>query len=186
MTAETTKAQKNPQFGWTLPTKIISGVVLVGLSTLVVPLTPFFSGPAGTAWFVLFGLLIGGASWVASAGWMFKLEVTPTAVQMTYVGQTTTVPLDKIGMLVRNNGRIPFLPSLWLVLRGVDIGREIPETRIDPHTKELIDNFRRRNPGKKITYVSFPAGHLRSVSGFVAEMKRRIPPLGIDDRLGGK
>lgn len=186
MTAETTKTEKNPQFGWTLPTKIISGAVLLGFSTLVVPLTPLFSGAAGTAWFILFGLLVGGASWVASAGWMFKLEMTQSTVQVTYVGQNTTVPMDKIGMLVRNNGRIPFMPSLWLVLRGVDIGLDIPETRIDPHTKELIDGFRRRNPGKKITYVAFPAYYLRSVNAFVTELKRRIPPLTLDDRLDRK
>jgi len=185
MTAETKKATESNQFGLTLTHKIISGVILLGISTLVVPLGPFFQGTTGTVFFILFGLILGVATWFISAGWTFKLEVTGSEIKVRDGARETVIPMDKLGMVVKN-GRIPFLPSIWLVLRGVEVGQAIPEKGVDPVTREMIESFRKRNPGKKVTYVPVPGGYIRSISGFVAELKRRIPPLAIDERLGGK
>jgi hypothetical protein len=185
MTAESKNASANVQFGLTLAQKVVYGIVLLGVSLLVVPLTPVFNRPGGMVLFVLFGLLIGVCSWFISAGWTFKVELTPSEIRVRDSGRLTVIPLDKVGMVVRG-GRIPFLPSVWLVLRGVDVGRSLPTGGVDPHTQELLAGFQKRNPGKRITYVPLPGGYLRSVGGFVAELKRRIPPLTIDDRLGGK
>ncbi|MFZ5818079.1 MAG: hypothetical protein ACOY93_22740 [Bacillota bacterium] len=187
MTAETKKANANAQFGLTVAQKITSGVILLALSTLVVPLNPLFNQPGwGMAFFVLYGLVLGVVTWYISAGWSFKLEITAGEIKVRDGHREVLVPMDKLGMVVKN-GRLPVLPSLWLVLRGVEnVGREIPKKGVDPRTRELIEAFQKRNPGKKITYVPVPGGYVRSIPEFIAELKRRIPPLTIDERLGGK
>ncbi|MFZ5827216.1 MAG: hypothetical protein ACOY94_23205 [Bacillota bacterium] len=185
MTAETKKAKGNPQFGLTLVQKIMWALVLLVFSTLVLPLGQVFNGPGGTAIFIFFALILGVITWYISAGWTFKLEMTPGEIKIRDGARESVVPLDKLGMVVKN-GRIPFLPSVWLVLRGVDVGREIPAKGVDPQARELLEQFQKRNPGKKITYVAVPGGYLRSIPEFIGELKRRIPPLAVDDRLGGK
>jgi len=186
MTAETRNPNAPVEFGLTMVQKITYGVLLLALSTLVVPLSPVFEGAAGTVLFVLFGIFIGVCTWFISAGWMFKIEVGRTKIEVRDGARTTVVPLEKIGMIVRG-GRTPFLPQIWIVVRGVeDVGRELPARGVDAHTQELLENLRRRNPGKEIRYVPVPGMYLRSIGGFLAELKRRIPPLTIDDRLGGK
>lgn len=185
MSAETKKANANSQFGLTLTQKILYAVALLAVSTLVVPLSPVFNGPAGTVVFILFGLVLGVITWYISAGWTFKLEMTAGEIKVRDGHRETVVPLDKLGLVVKNS-RLPILPSIWLVLRGVDVGQEIPKKGVDPRTRELIEAFQKRNPGKKITYVPVPGGYLRSLPEFVGELKRRIPPLAVDDRLGGK
>lgn len=186
MTAETKKANANSQFGLTLRQKISWAVVLLIFSTLVLPLGQLFNGPGGTVLFVIFALILGVVTWYVSAGWTFKLELTAGEIKIRDGHRESVVPLDKLGMVVKNGGWIPFLPSIWLVMRGVETGREIPTKGVDPRVREMLEQFQKRNPGKKVTYVPVPGGYLRSVAEFVGELKRRIPPLAIDDRLGGK
>jgi len=173
------------QFSLTVAQKIIYGLLLLGLAALVIPLSPVFTGAVGTVFFLFFGVLIGVVSWFVSSGLAFNLQMTGREIHVRDAGRLTVIPLDKIGMVVRG-GRNPLFPVIWLVLRGVDIGRELPEKGVSPQTREMLANFQRRNPGKKITYVPVPVAYLRSPAEFVGELKRRIPPLTVDDRLGRK
>lgn len=184
MTAEAKKAA-GMQFGLTLVQKILYGALLIGAAAVVVLLSPIFTGPLGTVFFVLYGVFVGVLSWFVSSGWAFSLELTPREIRVRDAGRITVIPLDKLGMVVRG-GRNPLFPVIWLVLRGVDVGRELPEKGVHPVAREMLDTFRQRNPGKRITFVPVPAVYLRSPAEFVGELKRRIPPLTIDDRLGRK
>lgn len=184
MTAETKKTE-SMQFGLTLVQKILYGLSLVAAAALVMILSPIFTGPGGTVFFVLCGVLVGVLSWFVSSGWVFSVELTRREVRVRDAGRLTVIPLDKVGMVLRG-GRNPLFPAIWLVLRGVDVGRELPEKGIHPAAREMLDNFRHRNPGKKITFVPIPVAYLRSAGSFVGELKRRIPPLTVDERLGGK
>ncbi|MFO7274921.1 MAG: hypothetical protein DIU55_008640 [Bacillota bacterium] len=184
MTTET-KQQDSIQFGLTLVQKILYGVLLLSVAAAVTPLSPLFQGPGGTVFFVLYGIFVGVLSWFVSSSWVFGLELTKREIRVRDAGRVVVIPLDKIGMVVRG-GRSPFLPAIWLVLRGVDVGRALPEKGVNPVTREMLDNFRRRNPGKKITFVPIPMIYLRSPRGFVDELKRRIPPLAVDERFGRK
>lgn len=183
----TTNAAPTTQFGLTLGQKIAWGVALIALAVLVFPLGPFFnSSDVGYFLFLLYGLALGLLTWYIASGWAFGVELTPTEIRIREGGrQRTVVPLDKLSLVTRN-GRNPLMPSVWLVLRGAPVGQEIPEKGVDPRTLELIEAIQKRNPGKKLTYVGIQAGYLRSVRGFVGELKRRIPPLTVDERLQGK
>jgi len=185
MATETKKTTAGTQFGLTLVQKILYGVLLLAVAALVVPLGPLFTGAAGTVMFVLFGILVGVLAWYVSSGWMFSVEVSASEIQVRDAGRVIVVPMDKVGMLVCG-GRNPIFPMLWVVLRGVDVGRAVPDKGVPPQVQELLAQFQRRNPGKKLTIVPIPMFYLRSVREFVAEMKRRIPPLTVDERLGGK
>ncbi len=185
MSAELKKTQESQEFGLTLSRKIVYAVVLLGISMLVIPLSPLFVGTVGTILFVLFGIALGVTTWFVSAGWTYKLEVAGSEIKIRDGHRHITVPMERLG-LVAKNGRIPVVPTIWLVLRGAEVGQEIPAKGVDPVTREMIETLRKRSPGKKITYVPVPGGYLRSISGFVAELKRRIPPLTVDERLGGK
>jgi len=185
MTAETKNAKAATQFGLTLVQKILYGLILVAATIVVVPLSPVFSGPVGTVIFVLYGIFIGVLAWYVSTAWGFSLEVRKSEMVVRNTRGTTVIPLDKVGMLVRG-GRNPLFPAIWVVLRGVDVGRALPEKGVNPRTQELLTQFQKRNPGKKLTFVPIPAICLRSVGGFVGELKERIPPLTVDERLGGK
>lgn len=185
MTAESKKSQAGTEFHLTLARKFIYGALLLLISTLVVPLSPRFQGPGGTFLFILFGMALGVFTWFTSAGWTYKLELTSHEIKIRDGQRETIVPLDRLGLVARN-GKVPFLPSVWLVLRGAEVGQEIPTKGIDPQTRELVEALQKRNPGKKITYVPVPGAYLRSITGLASELKRRIPPLTVDDRLGGK
>lgn len=178
------KKEQNPQYGLSLVQKIIYGVGLLALSTLVIPLSPLFTGTGGTVLFILFGILLGVFTWFISASWAFKLEMTASEIRLRDGQRQTNVPMDKVGMILRN-GKPP-LPTIWLVLRGSDQGRPIPTKGVDPETRAQLEAYQKRNPGKTITYVAIPGGYLRSINTFVADLKKRIPPLTVDDRLGGK
>ncbi|BAD40502.1 hypothetical protein [Symbiobacterium thermophilum] len=184
MTTETKKTE-SIQFGLTLIQKILYGVLLFGAAFAVTLLSPLFAGPGGTVFFVFYGILVGVLSWFVSSGWVFSLELTPREIRVRDAGRIVAIPLEKVGMVVRG-GRSPFLPAVWLVLRGVDIGRELPAKGVNPVTQEMLTHFQRRNPGKKITFVPIPIIYLRSAGEFVGELKRRIPPLTVDERLGRK
>lgn len=185
MTAETKKNQASTEFHLTLGHKILYAALLLLVSTLVIPLSPRFAGAGGTFLFILFGMVLGVITWFTSAGWTFKLELTNQVIKIRDGQRETVVPLDRLALVARN-GKIPFLPSVWLVLRGAEVGQEIPTKGIDPQTRELIEALQKRNPGKKITFVPVPGAYLRSITGLATELKRRIPPLTVDDRLGGK
>lgn len=185
MTAETKKNSAGTQFGLTLVQKILYGALLLAAAVLVVPLSPLFTGSVGTVLFVIYGILIGVLSWYVSSGWAFSVEVSAAEIRVRDAGRVVKIPMDKVGMLVRG-GRNPLFPVIWVVLRGVEVGRSLPEQGVSPQTQELLAQFQRRNPGKKITFVPVPMIYLRSVGEFVAELKRRIPPLTVDERLGRK
>lgn len=185
MTAESKKASSENQYGLTLVQKIIYTSVLLALILVMNPLIIMLPGAASTVALILFGLVLAVLTWFVSASWTFKLELTPGEIKIRDNHKEINVPADKLGMLVKN-GRIPLFPTVWLVLRGSEVGQEIPGKGIDAKAAEMIEAFRKRNPGKKITYVPVPGGYLRSIAGFVGELKRRIPPLTVDERLGGK
>jgi hypothetical protein len=185
MTTASKKEQASNQYGLTLTQKILYGVAVVALILVANPLIVMLAGPASTVALIVFAAILAVVTWFVSAGWTFKLELTGSEIKIRDNHRETVVPLDKLGMVVRN-GKMPLIPTIWLVLRGTDVGHEIPARGVDPRAAELIEAFRKRNPGKKITYVPVPGGYLRSMTEFVGELKRRIPPLTVDDRLGGK
>lgn len=177
-----TNAEGSPQ-NWTWPQKLAWAAVPLLVSMLILVYGPLFQGIAGTVLFVLMGAALGLLTFFITGGWTLKCEITGEAVRIKDSRRQVTVPLDRIGMVVRNGG-FPF-PTLWLVLRNSELGQEIPAKGVDPHAAKLIEAYQRRNPGKKVTVLPVAGGHLRSVSAFTAELKRRIPPLGVDERLAG-
>jgi hypothetical protein len=168
-------------FGLTLPQKLLYVLAPTLFSLVIILMGPALKGWVGTMLLIILGTVLGLFTFFVSAGWVYKLEITPTEIVLTDRRQPIRVPLDRVGMLVQNGG-FPF-PTLWLVLRGASVGTDIPETGIDPRTRELIEAYQRRNPGKKLTVVPIPGGYLRSVRGFAEELKRRVPPIQIDERL---
>ncbi|HYG60906.1 MAG TPA: hypothetical protein VD902_22745, partial [Symbiobacteriaceae bacterium] len=134
--------------------------------------------------FFALALALGVVTFFLSSGWGYNLEVTPTEIKINDKRVKFTVPLEKVGMVVRNGG-FPF-PTLWLVLKSASMGNEFPAKGVDPKTRELIDGYQRRNPGRQLTFVPVPGGHIRSVAEFTNDLKRRIPALTVDDRLPTK
>lgn len=180
-----TKKTETVHFGLTWLQKGIYLAVLLALTLLVAPLSPMFTGALGIVFLLVFGILLGGAAWFSSAAWTYKVDLTNHAVQIRDASREMIAPYDKIGLVLQNGGWP--LPAIWLVLRsaGGEHGMEIPK-RADAHTREALEAFVRRNPGKKVTVIPIPGAYLRSRREFVAELQRRIPPLAIDERLGGK
>jgi hypothetical protein len=172
------------KFDATMTQRILYIIVPVVFMFIIVLLGPYMKGPVGTVLFIVLGLLLGLVTFFVSGGWGYKLEVTDREVKILDKRVAVNVPLDKIGLVVRNGG-IPF-PTVWILVKNAEIGNELPKKGIDPKAKELIDSWLKRNPGKTLKYVPVPGGHIRSVSEFAGELKRRIPPLTLDERLGGK
>jgi hypothetical protein len=168
-------------FGLSLPQKISYTLLLVLLSLLAILVGPRLQ--TGLFWilFLAIGVALGLVSFFVSAGWTYRINMQKNTLHVFDKRREITVPLEKIGMVVRNGG-FPF-PTLWLVLRNAEVGTEIPVKGVDPLTRSLIENYQRRNPGKKVTMLQIPGGYLRSVSGFAREIKRRIPPVAVDERL---
>lgn len=144
----------------------------------------YLTGTVGQVVFMIFAVILGIITWFVSAGWSYKLEITQNEIMIRDTGRKVVVPLDKVGLLARNGG-FPF-PTLWLVLKNSEAGFEMPKKGVDPQTRAMVEAYLRRNPGKKLTIVSLPGGYLRSIPAFTAELKRRIPPLAVDERLTGK
>lgn len=170
-------------FGLTWPQRILYLLVPLFFSVLVI-----FSGPltqgmgwVGTVLFILLGIALGLVTFFVSAGWTYKISLTDSEIRINDKRQPMGVPLDRVGLLVRNGG-MPF-PTLWVVLRNASVGQEIPAKGVDARTREQIEAYQKRNPGKKLTYVAIPGGYLKSIKGFAEELKNRIPPLTVDDRL---
>ncbi|MDB4897944.1 MAG: hypothetical protein JWN15_4206 [Firmicutes bacterium] len=180
----TVSEQTTAEFGLTRTQKFLYLLIPIALSVLILLYSPLFTGIYGTAVFVILGGLLGLMSFFLSAGWGFRLEVGPRELRILDRRQTITIPMDKIGMIVRNGG-FPF-PTLWLVLRGAAVGTSVPAKGVDPHARDLIESYQRRHPGKDVTVVPVAGGYLSSVSGLAAELKRRIPPLTVDERLAAK
>lgn len=180
----TASDQTTVAFGLTRRQKFLYLVPPIAISVLILLYSPLFTGPLGTAIFVILGGVLGLISFFLSAGWGFKLAVGPRELRILDRRQTIAIPMDKIGMIVRNGG-FPF-PTLWLVLRGASVGSPIPAKGVDPHARALIESYQRRHPGKEITFVPVAGGYLSSVSGLAAELKRRIPSLTVDERLAAK
>jgi hypothetical protein len=173
------------QFGLSLTQKILYLLAPIALSVIIIFAGPLFTGVAGTIAFILMGIVLGLVTFFISAGWGYSLEIGSQEIKINDRRVDVRVPMDKIGMLLRNGG-FPF-PTLWLVLRGGgSAGKEIPSKGVDPKTRELIEAYQRRNPGKSLTYVPVAGGYIRSIPGLAAELKRRIPPLTVDERLGTK
>lgn len=168
-------------FGQTLLQKTLYMLIPIALSLLIVFASPLLRGAWGSVAVIAMGLPLGLITFFVSSGWGYKLEVTSTEVKINDKRVTIHVPMDKIGMVVKNGG-IPF-PTLWIIVKNAAVGNEIPSKGVDAKTRELIEAYQKRNPGKSLTYVPVPGGHIRSVSAFVAELKGRIPPLTADERL---
>lgn len=172
------------QFGLTLNQKLLWLSLPVMLSVFIVISGPLLTGPLGTVIFVALGIVLGLITFFISAGWGYKLEITDSEIKISDKRVNFTIPLDKVGMVTRNNA-FPF-PTLWIVIRATGVGNEIPAKGVDVGNRQLIEAYQRRNPGREVRYVPVPGAHIRSVSGFVQELKRRIPPLQVDERLGVK
>ena len=171
-------------FGQTLTQKTLYFILPVLFSLVIVFLGPYMTGVAGTILFIALGLILGVVTFFISSGWGYKLVVTPSEIKINDKRVAITIPLDKIGAVVKNGG-FPF-PTLWILIRGGGVGNDIPAKGVDPQTRELIAAYQKRNPGKALTYVPVPGGNIRSVADFVRELKGRIPPLTVDERLGVK
>jgi uncharacterized SAM-binding protein YcdF (DUF218 family) len=172
------------QFRWTLLQRLLWAGVPLLVSLTILTYSPVLTGILGTVVFVLLGAALGFLSFFITGGWTLRLEVTGSEIRLRDPRRDLTVPLDRVGMLVKNGG-FPF-PTLWLVLRNSDLGKELPAKGIDPKAQSIIDAYLRRNPGKKLTFIPIGGGHLSSIVDFAAELKRRIPPIVIDERLGPK
>lgn len=174
----------NKQFGLTMSQKIQWVLVMVLLLFTFSWISTYLTGMAGRFAFIPFGLVLGVITWFISAGWSYKLDLNEKQVTIRDTRRTITVPLDRVGMLVRNGG-FPF-PTLWLVLRNGEGGMEMPAKGVDPKVREMVETYQKRNPNKKVTIVSIPGGYLRSVAEFTSELKRLVPPLVVDERLAKK
>lgn len=172
------------EFGLTWPQKIMYMAWPVLLATLISMASSFVPESARTVFVLAMAAGLAIITWYVSAGWNFKIALAPGLIRIREPRRSVDIPLDRIGGLVRN-GRFPG-PTLWVVLRGADVGQEIPARGVDPAARELIEAVGRRSPGKKLTYVPIPLLYLRSAPEFVADLKQRIPPLTIDARLAAK
>ncbi|HEY3368542.1 MAG TPA: hypothetical protein VGK74_26090 [Symbiobacteriaceae bacterium] len=170
------------QFGLTRNLKLLYVALAAALSLTIILIGNRLTGIVGTVVFMLLGVLLGLVTFFISSGWSFQLEFVGNEIRVTDIRKKPMiVPLDKVGMLLPNGG-FPFA-NYWLVVKNVEVGTEIPVKGVDPKTRELIDAYKHRNPGKKLTVVQLPGGYIRSVKGFADELKRRVPPVFIDERI---
>lgn len=176
--------EQSVPFHWTWTQRLWVMVIPLVVSAAIVLYGPYLTGWTGTVILLGFGAVLGVITWFISAGWAYKVEVTGGDVRIREARGETRIPFDRLGMVIRNGG-VPF-PTLWLVLRNAEVGREVPVKGVDAQAAALIESYRKRNPGKKVTVVQVAGGHLRSVSGFAEELRRRVPPLVIDERLTRK
>lgn len=172
------------QFGLTLQQKLMWLSIPLVLSVFIILSGPYLVGTLGTVIFIALGIVLGLVTFFISAGWGYSLIMTDKEITINDKRVTIVVPLDKIGFVTRNSS-FPF-PTLWLVLRDAPMGNEIPAKGVDAGTRAQIEAYQKRNPGRTIKYVPVPGAHIRSVPGFLQELKRRIPPLHVDERLGVK
>lgn len=180
-----TSKDQTRDFSLTLWQKVMYAILLTVLSMAVVlGGSLLVAGPWGGVVFVLMATLLGVATFFVTSGWMYKLRLAQREIVIVSRQQQFVIPLDRVGMLVKASG-FPY-PILWLVLRNCDQGREVPTKRVDARTRELIEAYQRRNPGKKITIMPIPGLFIRSMRGFTEALKERIPPLVVDERLGSK
>lgn len=179
-----TSGPKAANFALTWPQKLLYLLAPLALSAAMLLYSPLLTGAVGTPVFILMGVALGLVTFFISAGWSFRMEITEKEIQLLDRHKRHDVPLEKVGMLIRNGG-FPF-PTLWIILRNASVGKPIPESGVDPRARELIEAYRKRNPGKTLTYVPVPGGFVRSVSGLAAELKGRIPPLAVDERIVAK
>jgi len=179
-----TEKEKSLLFSWNTTNKVMWLLAPVLISAAVVFSGPLMVGAVGNVVFIVSGAVLGIVTFFVSAGYSYKLEVNPGSIRIVDRRQPTVIPLDKIGLLVRNGG-FPF-PTLWLILKNAGIGKELPSKKVDPKVREMVEAYQKRNPGKSLTYIPIQGGYLRSIPEFAAELKRRIPPLTIDERLGLK
>jgi hypothetical protein len=183
------KSMRNPDqgqtmpFGLTLTQKLLYLAFLMLFSFAIMMAGPYLPGTISLIIFLALGVVLGLVTFYVSAGWGFRLEVGPHEIRISDRRKPLVIPLDKVGMLIKVSG-FPF-PSLWIVLKNAQMGQAFP-AKLDPRVKEMLEAYRRRNPGKELTYVPVPGGYVRSLSGFAAELKQRIPPLVVDERLGVK
>lgn len=175
---------KGTQFGLTMPQKLIWLSIPLVLSVFIILSGPYLVGTVGTVIFIALGIVLGLVTFFISAGWGYSLVVTNREIVINDKRVNIVIPLDKVGLLTRNSN-FPF-PTLWLVLRDAAVGNEIPAKGVDAGTRAQIEAYQKRNPGRSVKYVPVPGAHIRSVPGFVQELKRRIPPLHVDERLGVK
>lgn len=176
-------AKRQPQhFGLTWPQKIMYALVPLMFSFFVVIYQPIMTGWLGTVVFVTLGVILGLLSFYVTAGWTFKVEFTEGEIKVRDSRRELLVPMDKVRLVVQN-ARFPF-PVVWLVLRNAEMGDEIPSKGVDAHARALIEEYQRKNPGKKLTIVPIPGGYLRSRTEFAAEIKRRVPQITLDERFG--
>jgi hypothetical protein len=179
--------EQSVSFSLTWTNKIIYMTVPLFLSIIILLYGPIITaaGIIGNVGFILLAILLGLVTFFISAGWSFQLEISPALIRMRDRRQDIAIPMDKVGLLVRNGG-LPF-PMVWVILRGAaGVGQEIPEKGVDSRAREMIEQFSRRNPGKRLTYVPVNGGYLRSVDQFAATVKRLAPPVTVDERLGAK
>jgi hypothetical protein len=171
---------QHDDFGLSLSQKILSILLLFALSSLVMLIGPV-QGTGATILFVLNALLVAVASFFISAAWVYKLVFQEKALLVRNNRGEITIPYEKIGLLVKSGTTL--FPSLLLVLRNAEIGQPVPTTGIDPQALAQIEEYQKRNPGKKLTVVQIPGRYLRSITGFAAELAKRVPPVRIDSRL---
>ncbi|MGE5675114.1 MAG: hypothetical protein ACM3XM_14795 [Mycobacterium leprae] len=169
------------QLGWNRTRKVLYVAVVIILTMVIAYGNGFVSGVVGRYLFIPMAAILGVLTFFISSGWTYKLEFNNREIRVRDQREATVIPLEKIGIVVKNRGFI--FPKIWVVLKGAAVGAELPAKSMEPKTRELIDAYQKRNPGKKLTYVSIPGGYLMSVGAFVGELKRRVPPVAVDERL---
>lgn len=176
-----TSESRTIDFAQTPVQKILYLAIPIILAILITINSTRIAETIGTFGFLLLGLLLGLLTFVITLAWGYRVVIDGSALRITNRTKTTTIPLDRIGIVARNGGVL--FPTIWVVLRNADAGEEIPSKGVNPQTRELIDAYMKRNPGKKLSYVLIRGGYLRSAKLFAREIKRRIPPVVVDERL---
>lgn len=164
--------------------KVLYLLGLMAVSALILLFEWPRYGIVGMTIFTILAGMLGLLTYYMSAGWTYKLTMDAQNLRIQDRRTPMIIPMEKVGMLIKR-GSFP-APTIWMVVKNAGVGMAIPERGVDGRLKEMLATYQHRNPGKELTVIQIPGVYLRSVSGFVAELQRRIPPLTVDKRLGTK
>lgn len=168
-------------FSLSWPQKLLSlGIVLL-LSMFVWVIGPLTT-TASTVLYLLNFAVVFFVTFFVSAGWAFKAIFQEKSLMVRSSRGQVHVPYEKVGLLVRSGPK--YLPNLLVVMRAADVGQSVGALKMDPESRRMIEEYKSRMPNKELTVVQIPGRYIRSVKGFAEELKRRVPPVKIDPRIG--
>jgi hypothetical protein len=161
--------------------KILSLLAVFLLSSLVWVIGPVKGGPSTVLYLANFALVF-IVTFFVSAGWAFRATFQEKTLVIRSNRGEVKVPYDKVGLLVRSGSK--FFPNLIVVLRAAEIGQSVSGAKLDRESARAIEEYKSRMPAKELTIVQIPGRYLRSIKGFAEELKKRVPPVKIDPRIG--